>query len=240
MNSPGSSNEQAIQRMARAICNAWVSSGGCCSDESGKSPCNARNCSIYTVAVHALQELGELPASAHEPELRRLVEQQANDDGLWFDAQTAAEGYLQQELRKLHAAIEGERIEFRKPVLPPAADRESRLLSLLARATPVLVASGLYTSTDVDIKTQLLADIEAEIGPALCAVCDHIEALHAHPTVVKASHAFVPKTSQPHGVRRWGPYKEGYPPEDEVEELRRKRDVIIRQGGPTTPGEIDG
>ena len=35
-----------------------------------------------------------------------LVRQQAEDDGLWFQAQTSAEAYLQQELRKLHAAIE--------------------------------------------------------------------------------------------------------------------------------------
>jgi hypothetical protein len=35
-----------------------------------------------------------------------LVEEQAKDDGLWFEAKTAPEGYLQQELRKLHAAIE--------------------------------------------------------------------------------------------------------------------------------------
>jgi len=38
--------------------------------------------------------------------LRRLVAAQANDPGLWFVAQTAPEAYLQQELRKLHAAIE--------------------------------------------------------------------------------------------------------------------------------------
>jgi len=68
MNEQASSKEQAIQRMARAICNAWASSPGCLADESGKSPCTAKNCSIYTVAVHALQELGELPASAHEPQ----------------------------------------------------------------------------------------------------------------------------------------------------------------------------
>lgn len=37
-----------------------------------------------------------------------LVGRQANDDGLWFMAKTAAEAYLQQELRKLHAAIEGQ------------------------------------------------------------------------------------------------------------------------------------
>tara|TARA_R110000868_G_scaffold298_5_gene2480 strand:- start:311 stop:721 length:411 start_codon:yes stop_codon:yes gene_type:complete len=35
-----------------------------------------------------------------------LVHRQAEDDGLWFVAQTAPEGYLQQELRRLHSAIE--------------------------------------------------------------------------------------------------------------------------------------
>lgn len=40
-------------------------------------------------------------------EARRIVDEQANDEGLWFIAETAAEAYLQQELRRLHAAIEG-------------------------------------------------------------------------------------------------------------------------------------
>lgn len=40
-------------------------------------------------------------------EARKLVDKQAEDDGLWFDAEYASEGYLQQELRKLHAVIEG-------------------------------------------------------------------------------------------------------------------------------------
>jgi hypothetical protein len=39
-------------------------------------------------------------------DVRALVSEQAADPGLWFEAETAAEGYLQQELRKLHAAIE--------------------------------------------------------------------------------------------------------------------------------------
>jgi hypothetical protein len=38
---------------------------------------------------------------------REIADQQAEDDGLWFVAETAAEAYLQQELRRLHAAIEG-------------------------------------------------------------------------------------------------------------------------------------
>ncbi len=35
-----------------------------------------------------------------------MVNKQAKDDGLWFKAQTAPEGYLQQELRMLHGLIE--------------------------------------------------------------------------------------------------------------------------------------
>lgn len=35
-----------------------------------------------------------------------LVNAQAEDHGLWFAAQTASEAYLQQALRKLHAAVE--------------------------------------------------------------------------------------------------------------------------------------
>jgi hypothetical protein len=38
--------------------------------------------------------------------LRDLVEKQAEDEGLWFEAETAPEAYLQQELRRLHAAVE--------------------------------------------------------------------------------------------------------------------------------------
>ena len=38
--------------------------------------------------------------------VRALVDEQAEDEGLWFIAQTAPEAYLQQELRRLHAAVE--------------------------------------------------------------------------------------------------------------------------------------
>ena len=40
--------------------------------------------------------------------IKKLVDSQAEDDGLWFIAKTAPEAYLQQELRKLHAVIEAE------------------------------------------------------------------------------------------------------------------------------------
>lgn len=38
--------------------------------------------------------------------VRELVNQQAEDDGLWFISRTITEAYLQQALRKLHAVIE--------------------------------------------------------------------------------------------------------------------------------------
>ncbi len=37
-----------------------------------------------------------------------LVNAQSEDDGLWFQAKTAPENYLQQELRKLHSAVESD------------------------------------------------------------------------------------------------------------------------------------
>ena len=38
--------------------------------------------------------------------LKKLVDKQAENEGLWFIAETAPEAYLQHELRKLHKAIE--------------------------------------------------------------------------------------------------------------------------------------
>ena len=48
-----------------------------------------------------------IAAESNLRDLRQLVDRQAEDEGLWFVATTAPEAYLQQELRKLHAAIEG-------------------------------------------------------------------------------------------------------------------------------------
>ena len=39
-------------------------------------------------------------------DIRTLVDEQAEDEGLWFEAATAPEAYLQQELRRLHEAVE--------------------------------------------------------------------------------------------------------------------------------------
>lgn len=37
-----------------------------------------------------------------------LVQQQAEDEGLWFHARTATEAYLMAALRDLHAAVEAD------------------------------------------------------------------------------------------------------------------------------------
>ena len=41
------------------------------------------------------------------PSLKQLVDEQANDEGLWCQTKYASEAYLQTALRQLHAAIEG-------------------------------------------------------------------------------------------------------------------------------------
>ena len=44
--------------------------------------------------------------SPYRKHLRALVDEQAEDAGLWFMAHTAQEAYLQAALRRLHAAVE--------------------------------------------------------------------------------------------------------------------------------------
>ena len=39
-------------------------------------------------------------------DLLELVAEQAEDHGLWFEAETACEAYLQKAIRRLHKAIE--------------------------------------------------------------------------------------------------------------------------------------
>jgi len=41
-----------------------------------------------------------------QDKLQQLVDEQAEDEGLWFNAETAPEAYLQRALRRLHAKIE--------------------------------------------------------------------------------------------------------------------------------------
>jgi hypothetical protein len=50
-----------------------------------------------------------IESAAHPAAIQAVVNEQAEDAGLWFQARTAPEGYLQAALRRLHRAIEGER-----------------------------------------------------------------------------------------------------------------------------------
>jgi len=51
-----------------------------------------------------IEKLERVYEAAKEP--RKLVDEQAEDEGLWFVAETAPEAYLQMHLRRLHALIE--------------------------------------------------------------------------------------------------------------------------------------
>lgn len=63
------------------------------------------SCLDDVVKIQALRdEIDQAQAKCAEMQL--LVDKQAEDAGLWFQAKTAAEAYLQQELRRLHAVIE--------------------------------------------------------------------------------------------------------------------------------------
>lgn len=42
--------------------------------------------------------------------IRQLVDIQAEDDGLWFIADSASEAYFQQRLRELHTVIESDNL----------------------------------------------------------------------------------------------------------------------------------
>jgi hypothetical protein len=43
----------------------------------------------------------------NEREIKAVVDEQTNDDGLWFIPVTITEDILQKALRRLHAAVEG-------------------------------------------------------------------------------------------------------------------------------------
>jgi hypothetical protein len=60
----------------------------------------------YQTRLAVQGELIEVLGKNEVGDIINIVNEQADDDGLWFQAETAAEAYLQQELRYLHAAIE--------------------------------------------------------------------------------------------------------------------------------------
>lgn len=75
--------------------------------ERGSTSAPVQEC--LKAALARYQALRAMPLQDHATEARRLVDEQAKDEGLWFHAQTCAEAYLQAALRKLHAAVEGQK-----------------------------------------------------------------------------------------------------------------------------------
>ena len=57
-------------------------------------------------AVQAWNWQAHLIIFVAHPAIQTAVDKQALDEGLWFEAVTAPEAYLQQELRALHGVIE--------------------------------------------------------------------------------------------------------------------------------------
>ena len=72
--------------------------------------------SEYAQLKRAREEIERLTQQVEEAKrdadklqkIKDLVDEQANDDGIWFQADTAPEAYLQHKLRLLHAVIEGD------------------------------------------------------------------------------------------------------------------------------------
>ena len=71
------------------------------------------NVGKWTTHDNGTARLGPLFAGPRQSSAAlAVVHEQAKDDGLWFHAQTASEAYLQQELRRLHVAVEAEGCTF--------------------------------------------------------------------------------------------------------------------------------
>ena len=76
------------------------------SDLPSKLRTNHFNWQVLPLCHEAADEIERLESVIKD--ISFVVNRQAEDEGLWFVAETAAEAYLQQELRKLHAVIEAE------------------------------------------------------------------------------------------------------------------------------------
>ena len=79
-------------------------------DRAEKAEQDARGKELARYATAKLVKKERARAEKAERELaeaKALIDEQANDEGLWFHAITAPEVYLQSALRRLHAAVEG-------------------------------------------------------------------------------------------------------------------------------------
>ena len=124
-------------------------------------------------ALREIVRLNEAAApAASEPrsnytDALNLVNEQAEDDGLWFNAQYATEAYLQQALRELHAAIEGNQ-PIAVPVAAPAASEPNRShATTAAKDLSAEAGAGVSGCADCDFLMQSLVEQELVLNEAL-------------------------------------------------------------------------
>ena len=105
-------------------------------------------------------EKAEPVASPVRDALANLISEQAEDDALWFEAEHIAEAYFQQELRRLHAAVES---ALASPPAPPA--QPLRMLTMLE----LLQAKdnhGTYETEDESIQRKFMEVNGLSLGEA--------------------------------------------------------------------------
>ena len=98
-----------------------------------------------------------------------LVREQAEDDGLWFEAATAPEAYLQQELRRLHAVIESATTvpEIAKEPYPvhitgaaPMPIGETRTFMAKATTANFTGCAGVMAAPPIDTRAKALEEAD--------------------------------------------------------------------------------
>lgn len=98
-------------------CNTCMGAATVIESQAGLRPVKITTTELRTRMDAQLQawgadsQYGEIASAVlglldEQARLRELVNQQAEDTGLWFVAARAPEAYLQHELRRLHMAIE--------------------------------------------------------------------------------------------------------------------------------------
>lgn len=91
---------------ARAICVQSFTHGHILRLTDEVAALQADKSSMFSQIVKHQAEIDALQVQVEAA--KKLVGAQAEDAGLWFAATTAPEAYLQQELRRLHAVVEGD------------------------------------------------------------------------------------------------------------------------------------
>lgn len=114
-------------------------------------------------------------ASAMRPQ--ELVDIQAEDEGLWFVAETASEAYLQKALRDLHAAIEAD----------VDADADARTQALMGLVNKMYFDEAEPTRDIVQAHMDIKAALEAD--RLLEEVPDEVQAMNESTKPAGASNA---------------------------------------------------